>query len=572
MAKLGKKEALALLEARREIDPLRRFLSDLCTPRQREIMQSNTLYVLVTTANQGGKTTGAVAECAALLRGIHPYKPWFGPVSILVMVPSRAQAAGIWGKRLLQASDLRRTVTTGAGETVDLSKLPFIPASEIALNVRGQPQIVWAYSPQGKYPGYVKFKNGSELRIGLSGDPKSWQRVQGFPYDAIFRDEAVGNEDLNDELLARLLVAQTAVREGSRPWGGLIRWVATETLVSPEFTAFRKRCDANEPDHATFWMDPNENPAVSAAVRNSMRTAMSSEAAAIRLDGLQGATDNILIYRGQWNSHRHILAEDYEPGPLDNLWISFDPGWDHPYGILCCCISPEAPMQIKVVRFYNATHQTLDQCVTRMQEWLDGRILEGLICDPATKRTDYNRGESYAVQLENTLEKCRIRIVRGLQFGRNVYEDTIPLVQRYLDPDPGNPSAVPMLVVNPTSPGCGAFVDQMMSYRKKVGSMDAKRHYSVYAKNNEGPDTVRYLISRQPGWCTREPNIARTQYLRPTVYPPVPPGKPDPYEITADMSDDIKLHRIRLGLSARTADRLATGGSWRMMHTGSLPF
>lgn len=570
--KLGVREAKLLLAKRQEIDPLRRFFADFCTPMQRTILQSTVLYALVTTANQGGKTTVAICECAGMLRGIHPYKPSFGPVSVLVMVPSRAQAAGIWGKRLLQASDIRQVVTTSDGKEVDLAKLPLIPASEIALDARGKPVIIWAYSPQGKYPGYVKFKNGSELRIGLSGDPKSWQRVQGFPYDVIFRDEAVGNEDLHNELLPRLLAAQSAVEAGTRPWGGYIRWVATETLVSVEFNAYKKRCQDNEADHAIYWMDPNENPAVSAQTRNKMRTAMSSEQAAIRLDGFAGATDDILIYKAQWDTARIVLAEDYEPGPLDNLWISYDPGWDHPYGILCCAICPDSPMQIKVVRFFSDKHRTIDDAAMVMAGWLDGRALEGLICDPKADARDQNRGKSLAAQLEDLFEGMKLPIHRGIQFGRNRYEDTIPLVQRYLDPDPGNRSVQPLLVVNPTSEGCGMFVDQMMSYRKKVGAMDAKHHYNVYAKYNEGPDTVRYLISRRPGWAERDPNPARTQILRPSAYPTIIPGKPDPYEILPSMSDDEKVHRLRLGLSARTADRLHSGGDWRYMPQAAGPF
>jgi hypothetical protein len=553
-------------------DPVRRFIDEFASGTQRQVLASTATYTLVTTANQGGKTTVAVVDCAAVLRGIHPHKPSFGPISVLIIVPSRAQAAGIWGKRLLDRSDIRQQVTLPSGKLFDLAQVPLIPANEID-------KIVWAYSPQGKYPGYCKLKNGSEFRIALSGDSGSWERVQGFTYDAVYRDEAVGNENLGDELLLRLSAAQTAVQKGTRPWGGSIMWVATATLLNDEFEAYKDRCHKGLPGHQLFWINPNENPAVSMEVRESMRGSMSEHAAAVRLDGTAGAVDDVVIFRHQLSRERHVLKESYVPTPQDNIWVGWDPGWDHPFGLLFCAVSPENPLQLRVWRAVNGRKVTLDQIANTIAMTLDGRMAEAFVFDPAAKKTEHSRGESVAYQMEKMLEQMGVRSYRGTLYGRNRYEDTLPLMSRYLDPDPGNKTAEPLIVMNPDEPwedqatnGCGQVFEQLSKYRKKQTITGASnRGHNIHKHDDEFVDLLRYIASRQPAWAHREPNIRKTAPFLRAAGPKVQaaPRKHDPLAITPDMDEATRVHRLRLQESSRSLEKFVDGGM-NMMPMGRL--
>jgi len=570
-AKVAPEQARALLAELKAKDPARRFINEFATETQKGVLSCTATYTLVGAGNQSGKTTVAIVDCAAVLRGIHPHKPWFGPLSVLIIVPSRAQAAGIWGKRLLERSDIRQQVTLPSGKAFDLAQVPLIPDNEID-------KIVWAYSPQGKYPGYCKLKNGAEFRIALSGDSGSWERVQGFTYDAVYRDEAVGNENLGDELLLRLSAAQTAVQNGTRPWGGSIMWVATATLVNDEFEAYMDRCQKGVPGHQMFWINPKENPAVSMEVRESMRASMSEHAASVRLDGTAGAIDDVVIFRHQLDRTRHVLTEPYVPSPQDNLWIGWDPGWDHPFGLLFCAISPGSPLQIKVWRAVNGRKVTLDQIANVIASTLDGRMAEAFVFDPASKKTEHSRGESVAYQMEKLLDQMGVRSYRGIIYGRNRYEDTLPHMQRYLDPDPGNKDATPLIVLNPDAPwedqptnGCGQVYEQLSKYRRRPTTVGAaNRGHNIHKHDDEFVDLLRYIASRQPAWAQREPNVRKhAPFLRadgPKIRASIPA---DPLAITPGMSDDEKIHRQRLKESGRNIEQFMPGGL-RSMPTARL--
>jgi hypothetical protein len=540
MGRPTKAEAAKRLQEMRSLDSCRRFMEELATTTQQEILKDSTLNRLVTTANQGGKTTVAVAECAAMLRGIHIHKPWFGPVSILVIVPSRTQAAGIWGKRLMTASDIQHKV----GD-VSLADRPLIPKSEIK-------HISWNYSPQGKFPGKLSLKNGSELLIMLSADPHAWERIQGFPFDEVFQDEAVGNESLGVEITLRLSKARTTRAREGRSWGGSRTWVATATLVNDEFEEFKRRCDQNLPDHRVFWIHPSENPAVSMDVRNAMRNSMSDEEAAIRLDGTAGATHDLLIFRNQWSRERHVIpAEEYHP--KQNIWCAWDPGWDHPYGLVFAVQDQFHPNRLRVVQCYRDRKKTLDYVANQIAMWLNGRWLEGLVFDPASLKTEHSRGESLAYQMEELLRRMEVKSMRGVMMGRNRYEDTLPLMQRYLDPDPVDKTRDPLLVIDTPNEknGTGMLVEQLAKYRRKIEQKGASlRGHNIYRQDDDLVDPVRYLISRQPAWADREPNTQRSVRLSQGPGKPRHPEKPDPFRLTDDMDPEQRLHVIRLRESA----------------------
>ena len=564
--KMTPEDARKILEELASRCPVRRFINELSTDTQRDILFNQAVYNLVDSANQGGKTTTAIVDCAAKARGIHPGVPWFGPVKILVIVPSRAQASAIWGKRLLECSDIRAKVTSASGAEVDLSREPLIPKGEIA-------GVSYSVSPQGKYPGKITLKNGSEIIMFLSGATKGWERLQGIAFDLCYRDEAVGNEDLGNEVFPRLLAAQTAVQKGLRPWGGSIMWVATATLINTEFEAFRQRCIDAVPGYKRFWIDPKENPGVSVEVREGMRASMSDHAAAVRLDGTAGAMDDVVIFRHQLDQDRHRMSVPYTPTPQDNIWVGWDPGWDHPFGLVFAAISPDNPMRLTVWKAINGRKRTLDHIANEIATTLNGRMVEAFVFDPAAKKTEHSRGTSVAYQMEQLLDQMGVRAYRGILYGRNRYEDTIPAMARYFDPSPNDKTVEPLIRIagDPATGfnGCGQVWEQLCKYRRKPTTTQLRGH-NIHKHDDEFVDLIRYIISREPSWSARPPNhpnsvpMAEAELtLRPAA------SKPDPLAIHPDMPDDVKLHRMRLQESSRSIGSLMGTGP-RSLGTGYL--
>lgn len=563
MPRYTKAQAQEILAKLKAIDPVAVFF-DRASSTQKAILASNTIYRLATSGNQGGKTATAVVECASLARGNNPYKPWYGPVNICVFVPSRAQASGVWGDRLIKASDIRIEIDV-SGKSVNLAKQPLIPEHEIE-------SIVWAYSPQGKYPGFIQLKNKSTIRIALSGDKKSWERVQGFPFDMIYRDEAVGNENLGAELFPRLAAAQTAVQQGKRPWGGGIVWVATETLVNDEFRAYLENCLKGAPDYQLFYIDPSENPAVSMDVRARMHAAMSDTAgdsmATLRMYGKGSAVDSLVIYPA-FSYERHVV-KDYEPDVMDNIWLGWDPGIRDEFGLMFFCINQERPTTLRITDFFHERGKTLDVQAKIVANYLKGRSLEGIITDPQANKRDYNRGKSQIAQFTEILfEQLKIESRRGILMGRNIIQDGVAAVKRYLDPDPDDPKAEPLLLINERA----LYVAQMLARARLKTGANALAYNTIDGKNLEVFDLTRYIVSRQPFYCRREPNVERWHALTATALPRIP-VRPDPFAIRPDMTEDERTHVIRLRESTRNMEDLfgASGPGGRQMSTGLLPF
>jgi hypothetical protein len=554
-------EARRLLEERRRLDPVRQFFERYASPEHIAVCSSTAQYQYIDAPNRSGKTTCMLMEAAAYLRGIHPFrpKPQSGPVRILMIAPSRAQLATIFKKRLLERSDLR------SPDEPELAKRPMIPPHEIRRTKAGKPDITYTESPQGKALGRLALVDGSEMFFCVSGDPNGWQRVMGNDYHAVFRDESVGNDNLTPEIITRLLDHQQRPDE---PHAGFYKWGCTELVITNELTEFKAKCGAPRHDgtprdpvegHHYVKLSPQANPSITMAAREKMALALGDEAAAVRLFGTAALGAGLTIYGRQWSSSRHILAEDYTPGPLDNLWVGWDPGWDHPYGIGIFAINRDAPLQLRFIRFHTGRHMTLEQQAHGLAQWLDGRFLEGWISDPAAKKTEHNRGLSLATQMEQLIEGMHVRINRGFLFGRNRYEDTIPLVQRYLDPDSGNARATPLLVFNPTADGMGQAIEQMVGYRVRPKSNGQARGYNIHKENDTAPDIVRYVISRQPAWAERDPNHAKTIHPVP-AYGQLPQRRtPEPLAITPDMDEAQRVHVMRLRESSRMISSMMTG-------------
>ena len=490
---LTDEQKAALRKKRFDVDPLNFYEP---TPAQFACLQSDAIYRAIEGPNQSGKTNHAVFECGMYVRGRHPTRPWFGPVNVLVIAPSRSQLSGIWRQRLLVGCQLPGRI--GAH--------PIIPKHEV-LKVHEVP------FGGGRAPGLIEMKNGSKIYFMISGDTQSWKRVQGFQFDAIVRDEAVGNENLGEELQPRLGTAQTAAAAGLKPMAGWVLWAATPTLVNTEFFEFRRLAkEGHGGIYAHFFIPPGENPAFSMEIRNRMASAMSDKAAKIRMYGTQSAGDTELIYGNQFSQERHVLAENYDPSDDDTLWVSMDPGGagssSHPFGVLFGVFTPRQPDQLKIVDYFQTEGQTFPNNLKIIAAWLDGRTAEAIVTDPnGVNKTDAFLGSSIESQVLQCMEDLKIQTYGGLLHGSNRHRDTIAQVQAWLDPDPDNRELPPRIVINPR---CKLLITQILNYRGRPETAFTGAN-GVIKRNDEGPDTLRYLITKDPAYRKRAKHLRKAE-------------------------------------------------------------
>lgn len=512
---LTKEQAQKLLEKWKLEDPCEQYKPG---PTIAACFASTALYRMLAANNQVGKTTAEQVEMVRMLRGKHPFKPWFGPLRILCAVPSRAQAAVVWGQRLLEKCEMKGEV----------GKFPFIPKREIK-------KVYNAYSPLGPYPGSIHLKNGSSVYFILSGDKNSWKRVEGMMFDYIFRDEADGNENLGEELQLRIVKAQD---NPEKPWAGGIFWGFTSTKINDEAEEFTERCKQGivtpVGKHEYFFIEAHETPAVSMKAREALQSVMSKESYSIRGVGRGTAADNERIYARYWDEKRHVRLTPYQIGVTDNLWITYDPGWRHPCGITCWAISHDKPDLLRLCRFYCYKYGTRADHMRSMAEWLQGRIATGIVCDPAILKTESN-GRSYFSLMVDELPEHKIQLQRDLTTGRNRNEDGIPLVIKYLEEN--------KIEVDPFGEGCQDFIGQMLAYRyekDKDGALTAV----IHKKKDEAPDCVKYQVSKLPRWS----DYGDHRPVIDQVSSPVGDG--------VALSPDEQLHRARLLMSANMIDEM----------------
>lgn len=534
---LSAEEKRRIREKRAKQDPLNYYKPG---PTQKRCLECSALYRLIQGPNQSGKTNHAVFETGMYARGKHPTRPWFGPVKILVIAPSRNQLANIWAKRLLEACEL-----PGA-----IGKLPIIPKREVK-------RIYKAGFAGGDCPGRVVLKNGSEIFFAVSGDAHSFERIAGFQFDAVVRDEATGTADLGAEIYPRLGVAQQAAAAGTRVGAGWILWASSPTLVNDEFFAFRDKCREGGPDHAFFLIGPDENPAFGLEARTRMAGAMSEEDAKIRMYGTGSAEDEVLIYAKQFRPERHVLLEDYEPEPLDNLHLAIDPGaagpTGHPTGLLLLAIRPDAPtwgeMTQGIVLDYLETERlTPDDNGKVVADWLAGRVLECVTIDPMVTRGD-PFGRSFDDIWQKALRDAGVKWHSGWYHGENNHAKTINTVRTYFDPVPDHPEMPPMLKINPR---CKRLISQITAYR---GS--ERKNFTgpggVVKRFDEGVDALRYWCTKRWNYVRRAPQVARRVEETPEPAPPK-----SEWEAMMQESDRISLQRYK-ALFPERSDRIGRG-------------
>lgn len=437
----------ALRRYRESKDPLRTYKP---RPTQDAFMRSFQHHKLLMGANRSGKTSAGLADIAMKLRNIHPYQKWVKPIRVWLWCQSRSQASAVIGRKLFEKSEL-------FGE---LENEPMIPAWEIkelgSLKVGG----IRVYQR-------AVLHNGSECLFGWSGVESSWKRFGGGQYDIVGFDEASCEGDLLNESLTRVADqrAKYAANE-AESWRGSLYWYSSGTQVDANFEKFRDTCkDVNFPDWGLYQIPVDERSEEMARVMSDIGSTMTEEQRHIRIDGDSTATQELQIYARQWSDARHMRPDDYLVQPTDNLWCVYDPGVDHPTGIGFAAINAQNPIKIRFVRFFNQRRLTLEDEVEIIAGYLRGRVLTGLVYDVSAHKTE-KTGLSVKNQLSAILQRRGVTILRGLIAGRNRHKDGITRVRHYLDPNPNDAFAEPLIEFNPSAAsGCMLMRQQMLKYR-----------------------------------------------------------------------------------------------------------
>jgi hypothetical protein len=496
-------------------DPLLNFKP---SPIQALFLHSPSWCRYISGPNRAGKTLVNCIDAAMIARGIHPVRKFDHRVRMLILTNTRSQAAGVFGRKLFTASEL-------PGKYHDS---PLIPARDLIAPV--------SYVTVGIKVPYVAQTKHAEILFSWSGVDDIWERLQGLQLDAIYLDEDAGDESLTNELFMRGLDARGA--PGAPPYAGSMSWSATPTCGSEGLRKFKKHCQENMPSESFFQIQVGDNPSISAEAITKARSFLGEDASAIRVDATMDAEALTLIYGPQWDDNRHMLKADYEVQPDDNLWMSYDPGVDHPTGMLVAAISAKNPIKQHWCKFFLHRRQTVEYDARVLYEWLRGRVLAGIVYDTAAKNID-KTGNSTLSHLQRAFQELHISPLAGWYQSKKQHTTGIALMRHYLDPDPFNKLADPLIQISPSVESGGARMrEQLLRYRGKESTRFSGPG-GVIKKEDEGPDCGRYLCCKRPAynpeWACGIPTMAPVaitdQFPTGMVQLPSPiPGPQNHYE------------------------------------------
>lgn len=494
---------------------------------QRRFHESLAYDRLLTAGGRQGKTTAALWDLSTVALGVNPWKPWYGPVVIIVLCISRQNAAAVVQRKLIEACEL-----PGA-----IGSKPLIPHDEID----------WDESASAKVPYrtfyHIKLKNGSMIHFGWSGDTHSWEKLQGIKADYVYIDENAGSEKLVIELMKRLLDVQSD--PSKQPWGGCLVWGATGTIVNPTFERFRERCIKGLDDSAAFVIPPGETGAVSKAVHERFAKKLTKDQRKIHIDGTETASSLTYIYGKQWDERRHLLAQDYVIQDDDNIFISYDPGVDHPTGILIGAIRKAAPHQLICAKFFNHRLMSHLYDVECIHSYLKGRKIGLFVYDYRAKER-HKHAPPLIHEITRDMEAKGYVPVQGYYECDKRHEVGIATVRAYLDPNVFDKTVPPMIVLSPSEESGGQLMrSQLVSYRGKEET-NFTGAGGVVKKDDEFPDCLRYLCRLVPSWsaslvCGPQTHISPNPMSEPTRHVGAPPIQMTAEQLRAEKSRLVAL-------------------------------
>lgn len=500
MAESPQERAKRILAERKAKDPLQWFSP---TPTQEQFLRRDIkdCYSLISSVNRGGKSTIACVDLAWTLRGIHPYRPNYKGLTIIQFTPSRLQAANVIGAKLFKKSELYLP-----NAPASIKNEPMIPAWEIEkLN---EPNVAGM-----KVPYELIMKNGNRLLFSWSGVEGIAKRIAGLRLDAAYVDEDAGTVALFDEVYPRLLDAQS---DSSRPGLGYFVWPCTNVNYNEAHESFVERADRGVAGHKVYVIGKNENPAIDLNKREALKDVLSADAARIRMEGDLTAGELVSVYGKQWQDERHILPYEYQITPSDNIWISYDPGVDHPMGMGAFAINKEMPLRLHACKMWNYRGETIERDANNLQEWLQGRKLTGFVYDTNLKNKDRGGGPSVLERFKELLAARGIVPMAGFWQSKKNHAPGIAMTRHYLDPNPDDRTVPTLLVLSkPTDAnGTGMLRQQLLKYRGKESTKFTGAG-GVVKKDDELVDLLRYLImnrpSHNPDWACGGPMHISTQ-------------------------------------------------------------
>jgi hypothetical protein len=514
MAKLTPaQKAQMILTQRERSDPLRWFVP---SPTQEQFLRRDTKetpFCLVNSLSRGGKSAITMADLAMTLRGIHPYQPKRTKLVIAVFAPTREQACRVIGHKLFDDSELMLP----ADAPDEARGQPMIPSWEIE-HLR-RPMVAGM-----KVPKEVIMKNGNSAFFSWTGVEGQDKRIAGIKLDAAYIDEEAGNSRLFAEIATRLT---DSLSQGDGL--GYYVWAYTNTNWNDAYEEFKQRQANGAPGHRTFLLMPGENPAISAAARRMVAGTMNADEAAIRMEGGTDAGSLVQIYGKQWQDERHVMKTAYEIQPEDNLWVSYDPGVEHPMGMLVAAVNKQEPMCLNFTQAWMYKGETIEKDVDNLVEYLRGRRLTGFVYDTNLKNKDRGGGPSVLTRMKELMASRGVVPLAGFFQSKKNHAPGIALVRHYLDPSDRRDCPPLIRLSKPTdSNGLGIFRAQMIAYRGKE-STKFTGPGGVVKKSDETPDCCRYLCMQRPSWnpdwaCGRALNIPtqRVAFLDATGTIPVP--------------------------------------------------
>lgn len=306
-----------------------------------------------------------MADLAMMLRGIHPYRQNYKNLTIAVFAPTRMQAANVIAHKLFDDSEL--LMPDHAPK--EARNQPMIPAWEIDRLSRPMQAGM-------RVPKEVVLKNGNRALFSWTGADDQDAKIAGLKLDAAYIDEEAGTPRLFAEIASRLA---DALSDKNRPGLGYFIWAYTNTRYNDAYENFKQRSDEGVPGHKTFIILPGENPAVSAEARKLLAGTMDADQAKIRMEGGGDAGALVQIYHKQWGDARHMLDHEYVISPTDNLWVGYDPGVEHPMGMLVCAVNKDMPLRMTGVQAWSSRHETIEDDANKLQKFLRGRKIADFV-------------------------------------------------------------------------------------------------------------------------------------------------------------------------------------------------
>ncbi len=447
------------------------------SPTARLYHASNAYYRLVTGGGRAGKTSAVLADLALTLRGIHPFKPWQGPFTAIMFCVSRQQAAMVAQKKLFQQCELPGP----------MGQFPFIPQNEIAEIGSLKAGIRAVY--------HCLLTNGCQLYFSWSDTDDTWKRIQGPKIGRVVMDENAGNAKLLIESYKRLVDSQ---HPGS--WHGLLDWSAHGTEDNEAFEKFKSRClDPDNKDHELFTLKLEENPAIDMTAVERFRDTLTEDEQAIHIDATESAGGLVRIFRQQFRRDRHVLPTDYKIKPDDNLYVGYDPGVDHPMGMMVFAIAKAYPRTLIHCKLWMRRGGTIDDDVAALAQWLGGRAVAGFVYDTNLKNRDRGGGPSLLTQFKEKALQAGIT-VHGYWQSKKNHAPGIAMMRHYFKPDQSE-TTLPLIYISPsTQSGGDTFISEVIGYRGKEATKFTGPG-GIVKKNDASLDCFRYVCMVRPTWA-----------------------------------------------------------------------